>query len=423
MNELRNIIGTELPLDQFHLILRRAAAGVSGVSSYGAGLVTCSDERQGVLRGGFERDVAMPLISDVKNGRDRVFSVSNLCGRLEPGAFELIDDHFSRATARGPKLLLLEIASHVGRLKTDSGFVYGYVDRFGRWSPCCGALTSLLNPTNVMDTVRHPWFEQLNAFFGPVRLETLRAMPESNRMIAAAIIHSALQAESVVADVFNAPPEIPTDVLLVAGVAVNQQWADGFLPVAYHHVRVESGLPRILGGFSLRTTPESLALDLTGARIRVEGGRAMEDSPEIRRRPHGDGQDDANAAEVGAAVAAIEALAPEDRAELDSRLDEFRDQLESIRHDPATWRTYSRPVLRGLFRALCVAQPELGLAAMLYQGGAELLNTHKLQLLAHHGPRSSEGRRALHDIEAELQQLNHQDAQQVLDLLLSQKNQ
>jgi hypothetical protein len=80
-------------------------------------------------------------------------------------------------------------------------------------------------------------------------------------------------------------------------------------------------------------------------------------------------------------------------------------------------------VLRGLFRALCVAQPELGLAAMLYQGGSELLSTHKLQLLAQHGPRSAEGRRALHDIEAELQQLNHQDAQQVLDLLLKQKNQ
>lgn len=70
-----------------------------------------------MLRGGFERDVAMSLVSDVTNARDRVFSVSNLCGRLE---------------------------------------------RFGRMSPCCGALTSLLNATSVMETVRHPWFEQLN---------------------------------------------------------------------------------------------------------------------------------------------------------------------------------------------------------------------------------------------------------------------
>jgi hypothetical protein len=40
----------------------------------------------------------------------------------------------------------------------------------------------------------------------------------------------------------------------------------------------------------------------------------------------------------------------------------------------------------------------------------------------HEGPRTPEGRRVLHDIEAELQQLNHEDAQRVLDLLLAHKH-
>ncbi len=414
MDVLRSKIGRELPLDQFHLMLRRVAGQVRETSSCGACLVTCSDERQGVIRASFERDVANSLISDVTNSRDRVFMVSNLCGRLEPGAFGLVDDHFTRKAARGPKLLVIEIASHVGRIRDGTTNVYGKVDRFGRRSPCCGALHSLLNPTQAMDAIRHPWFEQLNAFFGPIRLTALREMDDSTRMIAAAIVHSALQAESAVTDIFNAPPAAPTDVLLIAGVAVNQQWADGFLPVAYHHLRARAGRVRILSGFGLRTTPEALAIDTTGARVVVEGGQTMESAPQIRRRIEAPPAE----AEVAETLAALEQLTPEQREALDQRLDEVRDQVEAVRHDPAAWRTYSRPVLRGLFRGLCVAQPELGLAALLYEGGGELMHAHKLRQLVAHGPATADGRRVLHDIEAELQQLNHEDAQQVLDVLL-----
>jgi hypothetical protein len=417
MDELRHKIGQELPLDQFHLMLRRAAGQVPGIAAYGACLVTCSDERQGAIRGSFERDVATSLISDVTNARDRVFVVSNLCGRLEPGAFALVDDHFTRQASRGPKLLIFEIASHVGRIRSESDYIYGQVDRFGRRSPCCGALTTLLEPTHDMGTVRHPWFEQLNAFFGPVRLEALRAIEDSTRMIAAAIVHAALQAESAVADVFNTAPKSPTDVLLVAGVAVNQQWADGYLPVAYYHLRADQGHSNILSGFGLRTTPEALRIDVTRARIAVEGGAAMEAAPRVPRRV----DVAASRADAGETLAALETLSTEQREVLDQRLDAVRDQVDSIRHDPAAWRTYARPVLRGLFRGLCVAQPELGLAALLYEGGGELLNAHKLKRLAQEGPATADGRRVLHEIEAELQQLNHEDAQQVLDTLLAHK--
>lgn len=417
MDELRQKVGREVPLDQFHLTLRRVAGQASGISAYGSCLVTCSDERQGAIRHSFERDVANSLISDVTNARDRVFTVSNLCGRLEPGAFALVDDHFTRKTARGPKMLIVEIASHVGRIRKDTVNLYGQVERFGRRSACCGALTSLLNPSAAMDAARHPWFEQLNDFFGPVRLTALREMDDSVRMIAAAIVHAALQAESAIADIFNAAPTTPTDVLLVAGVAVNQQWADGYLPVAYHHLRADAGKARILSGYSLRSTPEALKIDVSAARIVVEGGQAMENAPKIGRRI----EVAPDAAEVGASLAVLEQLDDEQRAALEQRLDEVRDQVDSIRHDPVAWRTYARPLLRGLFRGLCVAQPEIGLAALLYEGGGELMNAHKLKRLASHGPASVDGRRVLHEIEAELQQLNHEDAQQVLDSLLTKK--
>jgi hypothetical protein len=417
MDELRQKIGRELPLDQFHLMLRRMAGQARGIANYGSCLVTCSDERQGALRHSFERDVASSLISDVTNARDRVFTVSNLCGRLEPGAFALVDDHFTRRAARGPKMLIIEIASHVGRIRDNTRNIYGQVERFGRRSACCGALTSLLNPNDAMGAVRHPWFEQLNDFFGPMRLTALREMDDSVRMIAAAIVHAALQAESAIADIFNAAPATPTEVLLIAGVAVNQQWADGFLPVACHHIRTDAGKARVLSGFGLRTTPEALQIDVSAARIVVEGGQAMENAPQIRRRIEAR----PSAADVDESLAVLEQLTPEQREVLDRRLDEVRDQVHSIRHDPAAWRTYARPVLRGLFRGLCVAQPELGLAALLYEGGGELMNAHKLRQLASHGHASADGRRVLHEIEAELQQLNHEDAQRVLEGLLSKQ--
>lgn len=417
MEVLRQIIGTEQPLDQFHLLLRRAVGQVPGVSAYGSCLVTCSDELQGLTRSGFERDVATPLISDAVNSRDRVFSVSNLCGRLEPGAFSLVDDHFTRASGRGPKLLVIEIASHVGRIKQGTTHLYGAVERFGRQSPCCGALTSLLDPPDITSAVRHPWFEQLNSFFGPVRLAALREIEDSTRMVAAAIVHAALQAESAVSDVFQHPPATPTDVLLVAGVAVNQQWANGFLPVAYHHLRAAEGVTEILAGYSLRTTPEALRIDVSHARIRIQGGQPMEHAPRVQRHIEEPGAEPV--AEESLAVLAE--LAPHHQEEFDKRLDAVRQQVESIRHDPEAWRSYARPILRGLFRGLSVVQPELGVAAMLYEGGEKLFASQKLKQIIDHGPSTLAGRRVLHDVEAELQQLNHEDAQQVLDILLSKK--
>jgi hypothetical protein len=419
MDDLQRIIGREVPLDQFHLIVRRAAMSVPGMSAYGACLVTCSDERQGVMRSGFDRDVASPLISDVTNARDRVFAVSNLCGRLEPGAFDLVDNHFSRPAARGPKLLVFEIASHVGRIRQDSSYIYGEVERFRQRSPCCGALTVLLDPPADTEVVRHPWFEQLNAFFGPVRLATLRGITDSRRMIAAAIVHAALQAESVIAEVLNSPPATTTDVLLLSGVAVNQQWADGFLPVSWHRLRAENSAVRIQGGFSLRTTPEALAIDISGPRIHVAGGQAMEGAQPTRRRTPVVHTEPDSAALAAAAKNTLASLAPEQKEALHEHLDAARAHVESVRHDPSAWRTYSRPILRGLFRGLTILQPELGLAALLFEGGKDFAVAHKLRRALREGPRTPEGRRVLHDIEAELQQLNHEDAQQVLDLLLS----
>jgi hypothetical protein len=224
-----------------------------------------------------------------------------------------------------------------------------------------------------------------------------------------------LQAESAVADVMHAAATTGTEVLLVAGVSVNQQWADGFLPVAFHRIRAGEGRTEPVAGFSLRTTPEALEIDVSGARLEVAAGETMENLPRVPR-----GVADATVPE--ATLEALKSLTPHHKDELAQRLDAAREQVESVRRDPVAWRTYARPILRGLFRGLCVTEPELGVAALLYEGIEQIAATHRLKQLVEHGPSSVDGRRALHDIEAELQQLNHEDAQQVLSVLLAASN-
>jgi len=419
VRDLRRMIGKEKLLDQFHLSLRQVAGKIPKISAHGFCLVSCSDEREGAIRSGFDRDVATPLMSGASGSTNHVFSISNLGSRLEPGAFSLVDEHFMRKAARGSKLLIVEIASHVGRIRHGQTYSYGQVERFGRQSLCCGALTALLEAPDTAGTVPHPWFEHLNAFFGPVRLAALREINDSTRMIAVAIVHAALQAESAVSEVFQHPPETLTDILLIGGVSVNQQWADGFLPVAFHHLRADAGVAEIVSGYSLRTTPEALKIDVSGARIEVEGELAMEAKPQVQRRLSDAEAEAEPVAEE--ALAALSDLAPHHKEELEKRLEQVRDQVESVRHDPAAWRSYARPILRGLFRGLSVVQPELGVAAMLYEGGEKLFASHKLKQIIDHGPSTNAGRRMLQEIETELHQLNHEDAQQVLDSLLSKK--
>ncbi len=276
MKELCRIIGREQPLDQFHRNLNRAAAEDPAIEAFGCCLVTCADERQGQTRSSFDREVAAPLISDAANPRDRVFSISNLGARYETGALRLVDEHFTRLSP-GPRRLVVEIASHVGRAGKDGGFEYGLVERFGRKSTCCGVLTALLAPpaTAAATAARHSWLDEVDSTFGPERLAALREIDGPTRLVAAAVIHAALQAEAAVSDLLQGPLAALVDVLLVAGVSINQQSADGFLPVACHHLRAGEGGAPLVAGYSLGTTPQELSIDASAAGIVVDNEQAM----------------------------------------------------------------------------------------------------------------------------------------------------
>src|SRR5688572_8371571 len=406
---LESFVGREVPLDVLHGEVRRSAQAVRGVVEFGTVLVGCSDEFNTELRSSFDRDVARPLLPHVPS---RTFSVSNLAGRVEPTALQLADQHFTVKTRReGAKALIVEIAAHVGRRSSAGGWKYGEVDRFGEPSPCCGALFNLINPPAAANAVRHPWFEQLTAFFGPERLAALRGDTSPYRMVAAAIVHAVLQAESSLVDLLREPPPTPTHVVILPLVVVNQRGSERALLVGCHHILCDGHMAHVQRGFSLRSTPSALQFDTASGALAVTS--PWEDDKEVSA-PISHPRKDPHPPRVAAA-----ALARMSEPAVEKRVVHTAKEVERLRAHPSALRVYSRPLLRALLQGISVVAPEVGLAALLSEGVGELVHAHHLRDLLQRGPTSEEARRALLELEPRIQQLGHRQALEVLESLLA----
>ena len=405
LRELGARIGKEESLTTFHSAVLRAAHALRPVVESGAVLAACSDEFNGEIRAAFDRDVARLLTAPDIPGTRRVFAVANLSGRIEPGAIKLADLHFTaRSRTAGEKLLLVEIASHVGRRETSAGTVWGELDRFGTSSPCCGALRLLLDQHEDAAAVRFPWFDQLTAFFGAERLAALRADKSPHQAVRAAIVHAVLQAETAIVDLLREPPMTPTHVLLVSLAVVNRRGPDNCIPVGVHHLRFHEGLAEIEHGGSLRSTPEALVIDTSKALLTVRSpftDEPPEPLPPLR-------------------ASAVPAGVPGRASDPSVRVlvEHGRKQLASLRARRDGLRLYARPLLRGLLQRLSVRSPEVALAAL---DSAHALSQEVVRW-RQHPPSRDEIRHVLHDLEPTLQQLGHERAAALLDHLLDPKH-
>jgi len=408
LEQLERLVGREEPLDVLHGEIRRRAQSLRGVVECGTVLVSCSDEFNTELRASFDRDLARPLLPHVPS---RTYALSNLAGRVEPSALQLADQHFTvRTRQQGTKLLLIEIAAHVGRRLDGHTWRYGEVDRFGAPSPCCGALSHLLDPPPAASAVRHPWFEQLTAFFGPERLEALRSDRSPYRMVSAAIVHAVLQAESALVDLLREPPPTPTHVLVLPLVVVNQRGSERALLAGCHHLVGDGHEMHVERGGSLRSTPAAHRFDTSSGTLVVRSPWEQ-DEPATRPIPRPPATPPPLAAE-----AALQRLS---EPAVKQRLAHTGAQVERLRSHPTALRIYSRPLLRGLLQALSVVAPEVGLAALLAEGAGDLLHARHLRDVLARGPSTEEARRVLAELEPRIQQLGHREAQAVLESLLA----
>lgn len=417
MHEFERLIGFETALDHFHGALRRAAQSIQPVRGYGMLQVTCSDEFQGEIRASFDRNVARPLMSGAIDGNRHTFALANMGGRLEAGALALAQNHFQSNDPRAPaRLLLVEITAHVGVRQTSAGKQWGYVDRFGTTSECCGALSTLIaNPTTTA-AVRHPWFDQLSRFFGPERLSALRADESPTRMLTAAIIHAVLQAESAVTDLLREPPATATHVLIAPLVVINQHGLEQTIPVGMHHLSADGREIALVHGRSLRSTPAALRIGTDAGRVHVTSDEGLESARERRAivaHPHFTEQ-------LRVLSTADDEHGREKARRVQHTLERTEAHVERMKKHPQAWRAYARPMLRGLIQGLSVVAPEVGVAALLFEFGRDAAHAQHLKRLLERGPSSEEARKVLHDLEAEIQQLGHREAQDVLEILMQE---
>lgn len=409
LQELEKLVGREEPLYTVHASVLRAAHALRPVVESGTVLAACSDEFNGDLRSAFERSVARVLVAPNVPGGRRVFAVSNLGGRIEPGAIALADLHFTALSrARGTKLLLIEIASHVGRRETKQGVVWGELDRFGNPSPCCGALQVLLQPTPSVSAVRFPWFDQLTAFFGDERLQVLRSDASPWRMVRAAVVHAVLQAETAIVDLLREPPTTPTHVLLVALVVVNRPGQDRAIAVGVHHLSFEGDVPRFRLGTSLRSTPGAIEIEERGGLLRITSPFG----PEREGRPQTSG-------ELPVAPALASAA---ETAAVQAHVARARGEVRALAAQPHGLRVYARPLLRAFLQGLSVIAPEVGLAGLALEVGRDVFRADRLRKLVASGPSTAAARAALHDLEPTIQQLSHAEAREVLEILLHEEH-
>ncbi|MFZ5833300.1 MAG: hypothetical protein ACOY3P_24690 [Planctomycetota bacterium] len=227
MAQLQEFIGHERDLGVLGWAIRQFALQL-GASTVGALHVTCSDEAESECVEAFQRWFVAGTLPDLKDNRRAPMRTANIAGRYEWGSVVLLDEHFSTPGSRQTlKLLVVKINSHVAVRQLPEGPDYGWSERYGIETPCCGGLEALLAGSPL------PPIRELAATFshdGRNRVGLLLDMgrvPLGYRAVYAAAVNAQLQAQRAVADIRGRRPRSPTIFLVLPAVTINRPGPDG----------------------------------------------------------------------------------------------------------------------------------------------------------------------------------------------------
>ncbi len=247
--KLHALIGTECKLESTSAALREFIEELSP-AVVGAHHVTCSDETERECAEAFHRWFAGRMLPELKPAGRAAFRTVNLGARYEWGAVRAAEEHFvPRSGSPSPsgdlKVLLLKLNSHAAVRDTPQGPEYGWLDRYGCQSACCGALGALLEGSEL------PAVQQLAKLFdidGRDRvsaiLDTAR-VPVEQRALLAAVTNARLQARRAAADVEEHRPHGPTIFLVVPCVTLNRSGPDTELVVGQYGIDWTGKSPEI----------------------------------------------------------------------------------------------------------------------------------------------------------------------------------
>ncbi len=236
MTKLHELIGIESDLGRVGDALRQFAHQL-GAPVVGACHVTCSDEAEWECAEALQRWFVRELLPDLKADSRAPFRSINLGGRYEWGAIRVAEQHYATPASQAAfKLLVVKINAHVAVGPSAQGPEYGWIQRYGRKSPCCGALAG------VFERLPLPAIEELRDSFqsdGRDRIGVLedpsRVTP-SHRALLAAVVSARLQARRAVSEIREYQPLTPTVFLVLPCVTVNRPEPDTELVIGEYGI-------------------------------------------------------------------------------------------------------------------------------------------------------------------------------------------
>lgn len=396
---LYELIGVEKPLADVERAVRAYVQG-ERPPVVGALQLTCSDEAEYEVAQVFRRDFVRALLPALHFDDKAPFHTANLGGRYEWGSAEVAEEHFANAKgAEDWKLMVLKLNAHVGAEEVDGKSTHGWLSRYGSPSPCCGALHALL----AGDT--RPFVKELAETFaieGVDRLAQLRAAPEEQRALLAAIAQARLQARMAMLDVQDRSPKTPTVTLILPSVSFNRRHHDTEMLLGVY-VCDRRGPERHdeYSGLGDRPADYRLSDDVGGLRVEDPGMRTPRIARDHRRLVL-EGWNDRR---------------PAEGAPQDARL---QDAVRAAREQTRAGHRTARMALKGLLVAAVAVAPVPAALALFGEGVLAIHYTAKAHKLAREAGGDPVARSMLSDLQGRIDELDPVQAQHLVDLLVGQ---
>lgn len=244
-----------------------------GAPSVGAMHVTCADETEHECVTAFQQGFVQYVLPALKFAHVSPVRLSNLGGRYEAGSVGIAEQHYASGGGKGAwTLLVVKLNAHVAVSQTPDGPAFGVLERYGRRSPCCGALSLVLEGDErpfvapLVEALRSGGRDRLATLADPARVLPAR------RSLYAALASARLQAQAAVRDIERHEPLAPTLYLVLPCVTLNRPGPDGEILCGLHVADMRERPARI-EDFGLGDDPGAYRLETSHGRIRVRDGR------------------------------------------------------------------------------------------------------------------------------------------------------
>lgn len=399
MNQLKDIVGTERSLEGVcqaihHSVMERQPKLV------GAMHITCADESEFECIGAFQRGVVKYMLPSLKFAEQSAFRLASLGGRYEWGAVRIAEQHYFDADdSNSRKLLVVKVNAHVGVSDTDSGAVYGTMQRYGVDSHCCGALHGLLGG----DT--RPFALDLAELFvseGPDRLTALRdgrGVDPKYRFLYAALVSARLQARKVILDIQDYDCQ-RCEFLVIPCVTMNRLERDTEIVCGYY-LATPGDHGREPDYYGLGDDPTAYKHEFKNRRL------VFSDDQLGKVREARDHRQ--------LALEAWHEKMRDKRIRLDdARIDRVRQ--EAARHTGPRHER-SRMILRVLLTVLAEVAPVSAAILLFAHGAAGVHHAFRVHRLSLELEDSHEARKVLHEIRNKIDELKPDQAEAMIELL------